>query len=226
MGWNHQPENVKHQLGFVEGACFTVFSPWESSPFFTTIWENMFAVSSIPIIRKQLYISYDKDPVLEWFIKILPSYIGIIDSKPWHQDPVLENNPYISYGKSPGPWAGPRPFQYWKAMTFKRCVRQVKRFRWEMDGGFFFACEESEQLGETIEGGVGVRALPFFVGVWGEGSPRFFLRCVCDFGLVMFFIFFVWYGIPSRELTYPSDKASLKMSFLFPRWVLWSFPGG
>ena len=90
MGWNHQPENVKHQLGFVEGACFTVFSPWESSPFFTTIWENMFAVSSIPIIRKQLYISYDKDPVLEWFIKILPSYIGIIDSKPWHQDPVLE----------------------------------------------------------------------------------------------------------------------------------------
>ena len=30
--------------------------------------------------------------------------------------------------------------------------------------------------------------------------------------------FWIRFGIPSRELTYPPDKACLKMIFLFPRW--------
>ena len=32
--------------------------------------------------------------------------------------------------------------------------------------------------------------------------------------------------LPSRESTYPPENGILKMIFLFPRWDMWSFPGG
>ena len=43
--------------------------------------------------------------------------------------------------------------------------------------------------------------------------------CVCYISLVQKFFFCSWKldELPSRELTYPPDKAYLKMIFLFPR---------
>ena len=40
------------------------------------------------------------------------------------------------------------------------------------------------------------------------------------------FMGFYQQWLPSRELTYLSKKALLKMIFLFPRWDMYPFPGG